>query len=601
MIKVSDFIARHLKEKYGIDQVFMVSGGGAMHLNDSFGHYSKYLCNHNEQASGLCGEGYGRFAYHPAVVNVTTGPGGLNALNGLFGAWTDSIPVIFISGQVKYATTIASCRNIPLRQLGDQEVDIISVVKPLTKYAEMVTDPRYVAYHLDKAVWEATHGRKGPVWLDIPHNIQSALIEESEQYQFIRPVTDGFYGDPEIARVVELLTKAKYPVIVAGHGVRLANRIEELKSLLRVLKIPVLTTFNGFDIIEEEHECYVGRIGTIGHRAGNFVLQNADCVLFLGTRNNIRQISYNWENFARKACKIVVDIDEAELLKPTVKPDLAIHDDLSHFIPALLCHLEKERIAVDRTEWIQWGKRLKEKYSFAHTKEYQSTDKINAYHAIYEISNSLDENALCVLANASAIVCSYQVVTVKKGQRYISNSGDASMGFDLPASIGVCISSGKSKVVCITGDGSVMMNIQELQTIAHHQLPIKIFIVNNDGYVSIKQTQNNFFKGRHCGDGPESGVSVPDFVKVAQAFGIRAIKANKVDNLKSAVQETLCGDDPAVCEIMVNPDYIFLPKLSARKLEDGTMISPTLEDMYPFLDREEFAENIINKQEPYEE
>ena len=221
MIKVSDFIAKYLKEKYGIDQVFMVSGGGAMHLNDSFGHFSKYLCNHNEQATGLCGEGYGRYANRPAIVNVTTGPGGLNALNGLFGAWTDSIPVIFISGQVKYSTTLASCKYIPLRQLGDQEVDIISVVKPLTKYAEMITDSRYVSYHLDKAVWEATHGRKGPVWLDIPHNIQSALIEESEQYRFRELACDVFYGESDVAKVVEALSRAKCPVVVAGYGIRL--------------------------------------------------------------------------------------------------------------------------------------------------------------------------------------------------------------------------------------------------------------------------------------------------------------------------------------------------------------------------------------------
>ena len=595
MIKVSDFIAKYLKEKHHINQVFMVSGGGAMHLNDSFGHFSKYLCNHNEQATGLCGEGYGRYANHPAIVNVTTGPGGLNALNGLFGAWTDSIPVVFISGQVKYSTTLASCRYINLRQLGDQEVDIISVVKPLTKYAEMITDARYVAYHIDRAVWEATHGRKGPVWLDIPHNIQSSLIEESEQYQFIPPSSDCFYGNYDIANILKVISNAKYPVIVAGHGVRLSNQIDNLKKLLQLIKIPVVTTFNGFDMIEDDHECYVGRIGTIGHRAANFVLQNSDCVLFLGTRNNIRQISYNWENFAKKAYKIVVDIDEAELLKPTIKPDLPIRDDLEHFIPSLLNYLEKEQITIDKTEWISWGKDLKEKYCFKNTREYHSTNMINAYHAAYEISNSLEENDLCVLANASAIVCSFQVATVKKGQRYISNSGDASMGFDLPASIGVCLASNKSKVVCVAGDGSIMMNIQELESIAHNHLPIKIFILNNDGYVSIKQTQNNFFNGRHCGDGPNSGVSVPDFVKVSVAFGIRAIKVDKIDNLKSSIQETLNGNDPALCEIIVDPNYIFLPKLSARKLEDGTMISPTLEDMFPFLDREEFENNIINK------
>lgn len=588
MIKVSDYIAQRLKNIHQITDVFMVSGGGAMHLNDSFGRYLNYVCNHNEQASGLCGEGYARINQKPCVVNVTTGPGGLNALNGLFGSWTDSVPVIFISGQVKFSTTIASCPEIPLRQLGDQEVDIISVVKPLTKYAEMVTDVKKVKYCLDKAIWEATHGRFGPVWLDIPHNIQSALIDENEQIDFIPPTSAE--SDLKIAEVIKKLKSAQRPVIVCGHGVRLSGQIENFKQLLTKINVPVLMTFNGFDILEDNHPNYVGRIGTIGQRAGNFVLQNADCVLFLGTRNNIRQVSYNWENFAKRAFKIVVDIDQAELDKPTVRPDLAICADLRDFIPALL----KEDIRISTPDWIAWGQERRKKYDFNHTKEYQHKDgKINAYAAVKAICDAMKENDICVMANATATICTFQTAAIKKDQRYFSNSGDASMGYDLPAAIGACIGANKHRTICLAGDGSIMMNLQELQTIKHCNLPIKIFIINNDGYISIKQTQNNFFEGRHCGDGKNSGVSTPNFVAVGKAFGLPSIQVDKPEELEIAIKQTLASDGPMMCEIVVNPDYIFTPKLSARKLPDGTMISPSLEDMFPFLDRDEFEENMI--------
>lgn len=589
MIKVSDYIAQRLREHYGIKDMFMVSGGGAMHLNDSFGKYMNYICCHNEQACSIAAEGYARSLGNKlALVNVTTGPGGLNALNGVFGSWTDSAPVLFISGQVKFSTTLASCPDIPLRQLGDQEVDIISVVKPLTKYAAMITDVNTVKYHLDRAVWEATHNRFGPVWLDVPMNIQGALMDENAQKEFIPPLPQTY--DLKINEVIEKLTAAKRPLIVAGHGIRLGGQIETFHKLLNKLDFPVVTTFNGYDVMENGHKNYIGRIGTIGQRAGNFALQNADCILFLGTRNNIRQASYNWENFAAKAFKIIVDIDEAELNKPTVKADLSVHADLSAFLPALLEKAPKITCA----EWLNWCQERRQKYAPETTADHLSSGQsINPYHFVYELTSLMSENDILVAANGSACVCTFQTGVVKQGQRQFWNSGDASMGYE-PAAVGACIASGGKNTVCIAGDGSIMMNLQELQTIRHHNLPIKIFIINNDGYLSIKQTQNNFFEGRHCGDGRCSGVTLPDFQKIGNAFDIKSVRIKKTGEMEKAIKEVLAAKEPMICEVIVNPDCTFSPKLSARKLDDGTMISPSLEDMYPFLPRDEFKENIIN-------
>lgn len=588
MIKVSDYIAKRLKETYGVKHVFMVSGGGAMHLNDSFGKYLDYICNHNEQACSLAAEGYARLNQELAVVNVTTGPGGLNALNGLFGAWTDSAPILFVSGQVKYTTTMESCKDIPLRQLGDQEVDIISCVKSLCKYAVTVTDPKTIGYHLDRAVYEAMNGRRGPVWINVPINVQAALVHETELEFFAAPEKPVY--DLKITEIVNRLKSAERPVIVAGHGIRLAGQIENLKALLKKLPFPVVTTFNGFDVIENDDPHYIGRIGTVGQRAGNFTLQNADCVLFLGTRNNIRQASYNWENFAKRAFKIVVDIDQAELDKPTVRPDLAVRADLAEFLPALI----EKTPQIKAENWLNWCRKRKTKFDFAHTPEYQQTgDQINAYAFTRRLSELLPEDDRFVMANGFCCVGPFQTAVIKKGQRYLLNSGDASMGYDLPAAIGMCIASGKRETVCFAGDGSIMMNLQELQTIKHHNLPIKIFVLNNDGYLSIKMTQNNFFEGRHCGDGRDSGVSTPDFVKVGEAFEIKSVKLTDPAKVDETVAAVLAANEPVLCEVIVNPDYIFSPKLSARKLPDGTMISPTLEDMFPFLDRDEFERNMI--------
>lgn len=591
MIKVSDYIAKRLKEIYKVKNVFMVSGGGAMHLNDSFGKYIPYVCNHNEQACAFAAEGYARVNQQLAVVNVTTGPGGLNCLNGVFGQWTDSVPVLYISGQVKYSTTMASCPNINLRQLGDQEVDIVSIVKPLTKYAVMVTKANEIKYHLDKAIYLATHGRFGPVWLDIPMNIQSAIIDETKliEYSFKEDELSLPNIDNKIFQVVDLLKKSKKPLIIAGHGIRLSNAKKEFLQLVDKLNIPVVTTMNGFDIIPYNNRNFVARIGTIANRAGNFALQNADLILCLGTRNNIRQVSYNWKNFAKKSLKIVVDIDKKELDKPTINPDIKINTDAKSFIKKLMSHVEKKSCP----QWKKFCCNLKKEYPFVSEATRVKNNPIEPYYFIDKLIKQFKNNEVVVCGNGSAFLIPFQVGKVKSSQRYIWNSGDASMGYDLPAAIGACYANKKNRIVCIAGDGSIMMNLQELQTIITNKLPIKIFVLNNDGYVSIQQTHKSFFEGRMTACTKNSGVEIPDFIKLGKAFGFKTMKICKVKNLEQQIQKVLNCEGPVLCEVMLTPGYVFAPKVLSKKLSDGTIVSSSLEDMYPFLNEKELNKKRI--------
>lgn len=588
MIKLSDYIAKRLKEHYKVEHFFMVSGGGAMHLNDSLGRYLPYTANHHEQGCAIAAEGYARVNQNLAVVNVTTGPGGLNCLNGVFGQWTDSVPVLYISGQVKYTTTMSSCPELNLRQLGDQEVDIISCVKPLTKYAKMVTDPNEIKYHLDKAIYEATTGRMGPVWLDIPMNVQAAMIDEDNLKEFVPPQKTTY--ELHIDEVVNKLKSAKRPLIVAGHGLRLAHQEKQFLNFIEQTDIPVVTTFNGMDLLPTNHKNFCGRIGTVGQRAGNFTLQNADVILFLGTRNNIRQVSYNWENFAKNAYKIVIDIDKFELEKPLVTPDLKVVADLSEFLPKMIEHFPK----LECQKWLEFSKNLFAKYDFQNNKDYHSKDAvINVYDFVHTLTDCMQDNDILVAGNGSACVCAHQTAVVKNHQRIFWNSGDASMGYDLPAALGACYQAKDGQnVVCLAGDGSIMMNIQELQTVAFNKLPLKIFVINNSGYSSIRQTQRNFFKGHMTGSGVDSGVSVPDFCKLAEGFGLKSVRISNPANMDTEIRDVLKMNEPVVCEVMVEKEYAFTPKLSAKKLPDGTMVSPSLEDMFPFLDRKEYDENL---------
>jgi acetolactate synthase-1/2/3 large subunit len=594
-MKLSDYVAQRLSE-LGIQHVFMVTGGGAMHLNHSLGTHPALECifNHHEQACSMAAEAYYRCCNRLPLVNVTTGPGGTNAITGVYGAWTDSIGMLVISGQVKYETTVRST-GLPLRQYGDQEIEILEVVRPITKYSVMVTDPKTIRYHLEKAYFLASHGRPGPVWLDIPIDVQGAQIDAQQLTGFNAseefPATQQKQGAQQIEAIIALLQKAKRPVVFAGGGVRLSGQQANFIELVERLGIPVVTGWNAHDAITNEHPLYVGRPGTVGDRSGNFAVQNADLLFILGSRLNIRQVSYNWESFAREAYKVWVDVDALELQKPSVKADLPIVADLADFIPALLEHAYPGP-TTEHTQWVAWNKVRQAKYPVV-APEYWTNDQINPYCFMEQLFEQLPEDQITVTANGSACVTSFQVANLKQGQRLWTNSGCASMGYELPAAIGACKASGGHSVVCLAGDGSIMMNLQELQTIVTYKLPIKIFLLNNAGYASIFQTQRNFFKGQEVGAGPKSGVAFPQFEKLSNAFGIPYVRCSSHSDMNRCVQQTLDTVGPAFCELMVDESVAFAPKLSSKQLPDGKIISPPLEDLSPFLSKEELASNML--------
>ncbi len=597
-MKLSNYIFSYLQEK-GIDTVFLVTGGGAMHLNDAIGRVEgmKYVCNHHEQASSMAAEGYARVANKPAILNVTTGPGAINALNGVFGAFTDSIPMIVISGQVKRETMLSSY-NIPgLRQLGDQEVEIVPMVKGITKYAVTVTDPSTIKYHLEKALYLATHGRPGPCWLDIPVDVQSAMINENEIEGFdvgeIEQL-DNFQLDNDVLQVIEKIKSAERPVIIGSTGIRLANAIEEFQQFIELSGLPAVTAWS-HDVIHSDHPQYIGKQGSIGDRAGNFTVQNADVLFMIGSRMPIRQVSYNWENFAPSAYKIHVDIDKAELIKPTMKTDLPLQYDAKEFLETLIESLQKDKeYNKNKFEnWLNWCVERKKKYPTVLPHHKNPERPINAYYFISELQKRLTGNDIIACGDATACIVTFQTSQIKKGQQLFSNSGSASMGFDLPAAIGAATAAPQKRVICLAGDGSIQMNIQELQTVAYHKWNMKIFVLDNNGYLSIKSTQNSFFE-LSIGTHPESGVSFPDMEKIGNAYGIPSFTIKDFDFGKQ-LDEVLAMEGPVLCNVKLDQEQVFEPKLSSRQLPDGKMVSASLEDMFPFLSAEELASNMIVK------
>jgi acetolactate synthase-1/2/3 large subunit len=599
-IKVTDFIAQSI-EALGVKHVFMISGGGAMHLNDSIGKCNgiQYICNHHEQASAIGAEGYARATGKPGVVVVTSGPGGTNTLTGVLGQWLDSVPVIYLSGQVKTETTIESCRNLGLRQLGDQEINITDIVRPITKFAEILRTPADVKWLFEKAVYICTHGRPGPVWIDIPLDIQGAMVEENELKGFDDKEAEESYNTDAIHRDVlttlEMLKKAERPVFLAGHGIRIAGAQRLFLEVIEKMGIPVISTFNGFDLIPSAHPLYAGRIGTIGDRAGNFALQNSDLLLSVGSRNNIRQISYNWSCFARSAKKIIVDVDPSELKKPTVQPDLPIEADAKIFLEILKKELEGEKLP-SFDGWMRWCGERKKRYPVVLPAYRKQGRWVNPYYFIEVLTKTLSSDAVVVAGNGTACVTLFQAGIVKSGQRFFWNSGCASMGYDLPASIGASIGLGKT-VICLAGEGSLQMNMQELQTVVFHKLPLKIFVLNNKGYASIKQTQESFFGGHYVACDEKSGVSFPDMKKISKAYGLgyQVIKNHR--SIEEKIRNFINKPGPEVCEVMLMPDYKFSPKLSSERKPDGRIVSKPLEDMFPFLERVEFRKNMIIKEQ----
>lgn len=593
-VKVAQYIADFLAQK-GVEHLFTVTGGGAMHLNDAFGHHAKLNCiyNHHEQACAIAAEGYARLTGKIAAVCVTSGPGGTNALTGVVGGWQDSIPMFMISGQVKRETTTWAT-DVPLRQLGDQEFQIVDCVKGMTKYAHMLTVPEEIRYHLEKAWFLANNGRKGPVWLDVPVDVQAAVVETSELKSFdeaaLMKQEKPEYDRKLTRQVFQKIQEAKRPVILAGTGIRLSGAYETFRELVERLGIPVVTAWNAHDLLEEDHPLYCGRPGSVGTRGGNFVVQSSDLLIVLGCRMNIRQISYNYKEFAKRAYKIVVDIDEAELRKPTVIVDCPIHADVADTMKAWIEESNQQKLP-NFQNWVQWCRKINQKYPAVLPEYYQKENPINPYVFVKELSRVLEPTDKIICGNGSACVITFQAMEIQKGQRLFTNSGCAAMGYGFPAAIGACIAEHNQRTICIDGDGSFQMNIQELQTVVYHNLNLKIVILNNNGYHSIRQTQTNLFQPPLVGVCEENGISFPDMEKIAYAYGISYIRIASVSEISAKLQEMLPVQGPCICEVICDPHQNFEPKLSSKVLPDGRIVSPEIDDMYPFLPREEYEEN----------
>lgn len=594
-MKLSDYVWKFLADK-GIRHVFLLTGGGAMHLNDSLGQEKRihYVCCHHEQACAMAAEGYARISGKIGVVNVTTGPGGINALNGVFGAWTDSIPMLVISGQVKRETCMHFYPDLNLRQLGDQEADILSMVKGITKYAAVVETPESIRYHLEKALSLATEGRPGPCWLDIPSDVQAADIDIDALESYVSSLRSEQTQLVELyCRILYMIQRSQRPVMMGGSGVRIAGAVDVFQRIVKKLGIPVVTAWT-HDLITSDSKFFCGRPGTIGTRAGNFTVQNADFLLVIGSRLNVRQTGYNWDSFAKCAEVVQVDIDGEEMQKPTVRPDLAIISDAKTFLEGLeKCIDTQQYVTPDgHMLWLEWCQERLKRYPVLLPEQMDiQQDLLNPYYFMKTLFECLRDDDIIVTANAAACIVSFQVGELREEQRLFSNSGSASMGYDLPAAIGAAFAGAGKRVICLAGDGSVQLNIQELQTIRYHKLPVKVFVLNNGGYLSIRSTQRNFF-GRLVGESPVSGVSFPDYTVVANAYGLPSGYVQGVD-FKTQILEALDLDGPSLYEVMLDPTQGFEPRMSSRQLPNGTIVSPELDDMYPFLSRDELNENRL--------
>lgn len=592
MIKVSDFIFQHLVEKHNIKHCFLVTGGGAMHLNDSVGHTKglTYICNHHEQASAIAAEGYYRTCGQLCVTNVTTGPGGTNAVTGVLGQYLDSIPGIYISGQIKTSTYKHTYPYLKLRQLGDQEADIVSIVTPITKYAKTVYNPLDIKYELDKAIAIALDGRPGPVWLDIPLDVQGAMVDETQFKEFdpaeiVDPVKHHLV-DEQILQLLERIREAKSPVIYVGNGVRLAKREKEFITLVERLQIPVVTAISGSDIIWHDHPLCYGKPGICGDRLGNIMVQNADLLIVMGTRLSIRQVGYAYDLLAPKAYKVMVDIDLAEMEKPTLSIDLPIHANLSEFIDKALAATNALQGFPTFKAWRDWGREIQRKLPTLIDDNPEVPGYASSYTFAEELFNQLGEGDVVVTGNGTAYTSTYQAMQVNKGTRVFANQGCAAMGYDLPAAIGAVTANKNGKTVLITGDGSIQMNIQELQTLVTYKMPLKLFVLENEGYLAIKTTQKAFFGGHFTGSNPASGVVCPSLEKLAAAYGIPYVSVSENgETLRKTIAQVLATEGAIICEVHMHPEQTLFPKsASFMDKETGKMTSAPLDKMAPFVD-----------------
>lgn len=602
--KVSDYIADFIA-RWGIQDIFTVTGGGAMHLNDAFGHHEKLHCTyqHHEQACAMAAEAYARVENKMAAVCVTTGPGATNAITGVLGGWMDSIPMVIFSGQARYATTVPAS-GLPLRSMGVQECNIVPVVTPLTKYAHMVVHPEDIRYHLEKALYFAVTGRPGPVWLDIPLDVQGAVVETEKMPSYDPKENPELLpksiSEDVVEQILDKLQESSRPVLFPGNGVRLAGAIEEFRYLAEILGVPVITGMSSVDAIESDHPLFVGRSGGTGTRPGNFALQNSDVLLSIGNRQGFAQTGFQFKDWSRESYTILNDIDENELKKPSLHVSLPVCGDAGELIKKLVTAARnrgasKEQPLFSGEDWRRQCSLWKEKYPVVTKKHYETTEEgcTNIYAFYEELSKAMKENQNLMVSVGTSRVAGSQAFRVKKGQRFITNPNTASMGFCLPGAIGVCIASGKKPVVCVTGEGSLQMNLQELQTIWQNRLPVKLFVINNQGYHSIRQTQQNYFGEPLVGVGEESGdLSFPDLEKLIPAYGFPYRSIHTSEELQEKIEEVLNFDGAIVCDVFVTKYQKTEPKTSAKKLPDGRMVSAPLEDMYPFLSREELEENM---------
>lgn len=595
MIKLSDYVIKFIA-KQGVKDVFLLSGGGCMHLVDSVGRCEElnYICNLNEQAVGIAIEAYGQYTNNLGVGLVTTGPGSTNAITGIAAAYVDSTPCLMLSGQVKRSDF---AKPYGVRQMGYQEVDIVSIVTPITKFAVTVVEPEKIKYYLQKAVYLATHGKKGPVWIDIPLDVQAAMIDENnlEEFNLEKEVETNISISisEKVKQAFELLNEAKRPCILVGNGVRLSDAEERFLDLSKKLNVPVLATWKAIDFFDENDPLFYGRPGAIGQRGANFIQQNCDYLLILGARLDFGQTGYNHSNFAAKAKKVMVDIDNAEINKMDMNIEVKADVDAKVFIDEALRQISLVHNK-DRSEWIRYCDKMRRKYPVILKEYWEQKEYVNSYAFIDKLSELLNENDLIVPGSSgSCSEVTMQGFKVKKGQRLFNNEGFGSMGFGLPASIGACIASNKKRTICINGDGGFQLNIQELETVRRLNLPIKIFIINNDGYGAITNSQRNHFGGFYVASEKNSGMTLADICKVANGYEIKNMRIHSNRELEEKIKEALEYDGPVVCDVMIHPDQPTAPKLMSEKLPNGSMISKPLEDLWPFLDRKEFEENML--------
>ena len=588
---LSDYVIQFLADK-GIRDTFLVSGGGIMYLMDALARNPgvRYYCNYHEQACTIAAEGYARVTNKVGACIATTGPGGVNAVSALPAAWVDSVPLMVICGQVKQELMADYSK---IRQIGPQEGNVVGMAAPVTKYAKSVRNPQTIRYELEYAYAQSISGRPGPVLLELPLDVQGAQIDPAMLTGYSAPTPSNEDRARLASAVVQVLgeiRKSKRPILVCGNGIHRAGAQDLLRNTLLMLKVPVVLPLTGKDILEENNPMNMGIFGTAGQRRANFAVQNSDLLVAIGAGLNCQKIGFNIQGFAPRARKIIVDIDDAQLQYQVVRPDLPVQADAAAFLAGLLAELGEAPYAAPHN-WLEACDRWKRNYPPVTEDYFADSNFVNTYVFYDKLSDILDADALMVTGNALDTTSYFQAFRAKKGQRTI-NSGWGAMGWCLPMAIGACIGSGKRRTLCCTGDGSFQFNVQELLTIAHYRLPIQIFVLNNQGYSNIRGTQNNFFEGRFVGADAASGVSNPRFDRLAAAYDLRYSRIENHSELEAGIREALAGDGPGICEVNVSPTQGIWPKASAFRRPDGTFESRPLEDMSPFLPREELWENM---------